>query len=71
MAVWSVRSARYRRSPVGFIKPLQPTLSTNVPTGAGWIHNWNTTETGSSHGRTVPLSGSGPETESTGQTSSR
>jgi adenylate cyclase len=28
-----VRSARYRRSPVGFIKPLQPTLSTKVPTG--------------------------------------
>src|SRR3954466_9715102 len=29
---------RDRRSPPGFIKPCQPTLSHTVPTGPEWVH---------------------------------
>jgi bifunctional non-homologous end joining protein LigD len=33
-----VALARHRRAPVGFIRPCQPVLATEVPTGEGWIH---------------------------------
>jgi bifunctional non-homologous end joining protein LigD len=34
----SVRSARERQLPVGFIEPCQPVLAHQVPTGPEWIH---------------------------------
>ena len=35
---WRTSLARQRRAPVGFIRPCQPVLATEVPTGEGWIH---------------------------------
>jgi bifunctional non-homologous end joining protein LigD len=35
---FKTRLARSRRSPPGFIRPCQPTLSAKAPAGAAWIH---------------------------------
>ena len=38
MAQWRSLLARDRRRPAGFIKPCQPVLARQIPTGPEWIH---------------------------------
>ena len=38
VAPWRTIRTRNRRSPAGFIRPCQPVLVREIPTGAEWIH---------------------------------
>jgi bifunctional non-homologous end joining protein LigD len=35
---WRTIRARDRRQPAGFIRPCQPVLVREIPTGSEWIH---------------------------------
>ena len=38
MALWRSVLARDRRRPAGFIRPAQPVLLNQIPTGPEWVH---------------------------------